>query len=293
MLNDTIKNLDIMLVCLKSYGIALTLFVMSGSYETEMLTRGFVAQVVKFVFLCRVPVLSRLIILVYAKIMKADFYGHDVGDFDCLLSFFLRSRDLSVKMRGQDLVDGFVSPAEGKIVFWDKLSHNDTMPIKGAGFTVSKLLGRDAPHFQTGAVIYLSPGNYHHVHAPIDLVVEDYYELPGKLESVAPAMIKKFPQLFAENLRQVILAKTRKGASVAIVLVGAKNVGSIQCPKLAGWEPGMDISFAKGEALGFFSLGSTVVMLLDEDIPSPVEINSSVDVIDLLFIAGDRDDASH
>lgn len=254
-----------------------------NTHQTPMLTRGLVAKLVRFLFLCRIPVLSTVIIFVYAKIMKADYYGHKIQDFDCLLSFFLRKRDLTVKMRGQDLVQGYVSPAESSIAFWGKLSHNATMPIKGAGFTIAKLLDREAPYFQTGIVFYLSPGNYHHVHAPVDMVVEDYYEVPGKLESVAPQLIKRLPMLFAENLRQVILAKDDAGRQLALVLVGAKNVGSIHCPKLAGFEPGVGVRFSKGEPVGFFSLGSTVVMLMDRHIEPGLDVGDTIDVIDPLF----------
>ena len=256
----------------------------------EMITKGFLAQVVKHIFLCRIPVLSTIIIWVYAKIMSADFYGHSIRDFDCLLSFFLRRRDLTAKMRGQNLKKGFVSPAEGSIVFWGKLSHNSTMPIKGAGFTVSKLLGFAAPEYQTGFVIYLSPGNYHHVHAPDNITVEGFYELPGALKSVAPSLIDAHPQLFAENLRQVVIARTQSGKKVAIVLVGAQNVGAIHCPKLIGWEPGVEISYEKGEPIGYFSLGSTVVVLSDQDVPPPYELGAEVDVLDPLF--GETDESN-
>lgn len=255
----------------------------------EMLTKGVIAHVVRFVFLCRIPVLSKVIIWVYAKIMLADYYGHKLSDFDCLLSFFLRTRDLSVKMRKLKLIKGVVSPAEGEITWWDNLSHNDTMPIKGAGFTVSRLLGFDAPHFQTGMVFYLSPGNYHHVHAPCNMTVEGYFEIPGKLDSVAPSVIEKKPMLLAENLRHVILATTEEGMRMALVLVGAQNVGSIHCPRLAGWEQEEGVTFKKGEALGYFSLGSTVVMLVDQDVPK--KDITTVDVLDQLF--GEDVDSRH
>ena len=255
---------------------------MSKIDHPEMLTRGLVAHVVRFVFLCKIPILTPLIIMVYARLFNADFYHHHLREFPNLLAFFLRDRDLSAKMRSVALEEGMVSPAESKIAFWDKLSHNDTMPIKGAGFTVSKLLGFDAPHFQTGIVFYLSPGNYHHVHAPCDMTVEGYFEIPGKLESVAPSLIKKMPQLFAENLRHVVLARTSDNRRLAIVLVGAKNVGNIHCQKLAGFEAESGISYKKGELLGYFTLGSTVVMLLDEDLPSLVPVGSPIDVLDSL-----------
>ena len=243
-------------------------------------------RMVKWLFLCRIPVLSRCIIWVYAKVTGADYYGHSLQDFDSLLAFFLRTRDLRAKLRGQDLVEGYVSPVEGQITFWDKLSHNDTMPIKGAGFTVSRLLGFDAPNLQTGIVFYLAPGNYHHVHAPIDMEVEQFFELPGKLEQHNPERIKNNPMLYAENKRQVIVAKSTRGERLVLVLVGAKNVGSISCPKLAGWKEGDVVSFKKGEPVGFFSLGSTVVLLLDHAVPQ--QDRKIIDVIDPLFGEGEE-----
>ena len=174
-----------------------------------------------------------------------------------------------------------VCPAEGKVTFLDVMTHNDTMPVKGAGFTVSKLIGRDAPEYESGLVIYLAPGNYHHVHSPADKVIEEYYEVAGKLESVAPALLKKNPMLYAENLRHVLIARTVKGTRLALVFVGAKNVGGIFCPKLAGWEPGQQVSYKKGEAVGFFSLGSTVVLLAGGGVEwKPHQVGQPVDVME-------------
>ena len=136
-----------------------------------MRTPGLLAKFVKWLFYCRLPVLSHFIIWVFVLLMKAYSYGQPLTSFDSLLSFFLRKKDLSVKMRTQRLVDGLTSPAESTITFLGKLSHNDTMPIKGAGFTVAKLLGRPSPEYISGCVFYLSPGNYHYVHAPCDMVV--------------------------------------------------------------------------------------------------------------------------
>lgn len=250
---------------------------------SEMMTRGLVAQVVRFFFLCRIPGISTLLIWCYAKYFQANFYEHSLKDFDCLLAFFLRSRNLSSKMRGQDLISGYVSPVEGVVQFWGKLSHNSTLPIKGAGFTVSRLVGFEAPFLQSGIVFHLAPGNYHHVHAPIDMVVEDYFELPGLLRSVSVETVKNNPMLYAENYRHVLVAKSQHGERFVMVLVGAKNIGSISCPKLAGWNLGDEVEFSKGEELGFFSLGSTVVLLLDRAIePSKLE-GDCVDVIDSLF----------
>jgi|GEM_PF-3672898 phosphatidylserine decarboxylase len=254
--------------------------------ETQMMTHGISAYIVRWFFLCRLPLLSTAIIWLYASYFQANFYGHKLKDFDCLLSFFLRTRDLSAKMRGQDLISGYVSPVEATIQYWGKLSHNNALPIKGAGFTVAKLLGFEAPHFVTGIVLYLPPGNYHHVHAPVDMVVEDYIELPGHLLALKENASHKNPMIYCENYRHVIVARSHHGERFALVLVGAKHIGSIACPKLAGFEKGKDVGFEKGEEIGFFSLGSSVVLLSDRSIPMLKNIGDCIDVIDVLFDEG-------
>lgn len=256
--------------------------------ETESLvvrTPGIGAYLVRAVFLCRIPGLRWLIITIYAYFFNAKYYGHNAASFDSLLSFFLRTRlDLAAKKRGLNLEDQGVSPAEGVVTFLGDLTHNDTMPIKGAGFTVSKLLGREAPEFERGAVFYLSPGNYHHVHSPADIEITQYLEIPGRLDRVSPSMLKKNPMVYSENLRHVLIGKTQKGSDIAIVLVGAKNVGSILCPKFSGWEYGQTVSYSKGEPLGYFSLGSTVVVLLGSGARwKSCEQGQAIDVMDTLF----------
>lgn len=250
---------------------------------SEMMSYGIASHIVRRLFLCRIPGISSALIWLYAWIFQAKWYGHNLGDFDCLLSFFLRSRDLSAKMRGQDLVSGYVSPVEGVIQFCGKLSHNSTVPVKGAGFTVSKLVGFEAPFLQSAMVFYLGPGNYHHVHAPVDMTVIDYFEIPGRLQAVTEHTVKKKPMVYAENYRHVVVAKSHHGERLVMVLVGAKNIGNISCPKLVGFQDGDQVQFSKGEALGFFSLGSSVVLLLDKHIEPAKLVGDSIDVIDALF----------
>lgn len=251
----------------------------------EMMTQGVIAHILRWFFLCRIPVLSSILIWCYATYFKASFYHHKLSDFDNVLSFFLRNRDLSVKLRGLGLVGGYVSPVEGTVQFVEekKLPHNSAMPIKGAGFTVSRLVGFEAPFLQSAMVFYLSPGNYHHVHAPTNMVVEDYFELPGALHSVGAKSVYRKKMLYAENYRHVIIARNENDERFVMVLVGAKNIGNISCPKLAGWQPDDEVSFTKGEEIGFFSLGSAVVLLLDRPILSRYSEGQNIDVLDVLF----------
>lgn len=256
--------------------------------SSGMMTQGVSAHIVRWLFLCRIPIVSSILIWCYARFYNAKFYHHTLRDFDCLLSFFLRNRDLSAKLRGLGLVGGYVSPCEGTIQFIEKkkLPHNSTLPIKGAGFTVSRLVGFDAPFLQSAIVFYLSPGNYHHVHAPVNMVVEDYFELPGALHHIGPKTLKRRKMIYAENYRHVVIARSEGGERFVMVLVGAKNIGSISCPKLAGWQPDDEVSFSKGEEIGFFSLGSSVVLLLDKPISLKYSEGQSIDVLDTLFDEG-------
>jgi phosphatidylserine decarboxylase len=123
--------------------------------------------------------------------------------------------------------------------------------------------------------IYLAPYNYHRVHMPIagELVAAHY--VPGDLFSVNEATVALVPGLFRRNERVNLHFKTAHGPA-ALIFVGALNVGSISTPwtgeirpRKRGVVETLDISTAprdlgKGDLLGWFNMGSTVILLLPE-----------------------------
>lgn len=187
--------------------------------------------------------------------------------------FVTRERDIACP------VDGVVSQLglikEGRI-----------FQAKGFNFTVTELLGgsaeRAAP-FSNGefTTLYLSPRDYHRIHMPIDGRLKEMIYIPGKLFSVNPATAASVPRLFARNERVVALFDTKAGP-MAIVLVGAMIVASINTvwhgevtpPKqkaVTSWSYTDDTVYQRGDEIGHFKLGSTVLVLFG---PNAVEWNS-------------------
>jgi len=168
----------------------------------------------------------------------------------------------------------FISPADGFISQGGRLQVNKLLQAKGIYYTLEQLLAcsDEAKKYYSGdfVTIYLSPKDYHRIHMPIDgnLVKQTY--IPGKLFSVQPFTTENIPGLFSRNERLVLHFETAFGP-MALVLVGATIVGCI------GTAWGGDIPrhnkihtqvfekplpIQKGSELGYFKLGSTVIMTL-------------------------------
>jgi len=123
------------------------------------------------------------------------------------------------------------------------------------------------------ATIYLSPKDYHRIHMPVDGTLREMIYVPGKLFSVNPVTAENVPNLFARNERVVCIFDTLAGP-MAMVLVGAMIVGSMETTwagviapepaRLTHWRyQGKDaIRINKGQEMGRFRLGSTVVLVM-------------------------------
>ena len=127
------------------------------------------------------------------------------------------------------------------------------------------------------ANIYLSPRDYHHYHAPCDLSVLQALYIPADLYSVAKKFLLKIPNLYAKNERVILKCKMRNGGILWMVFVGALNVGKmrfdfdarIQTNACANREGALyeyeNLKFKKGDHLGNFELGSTIVLVVQSE----------------------------
>ncbi len=185
-----------------------------------------------------------------------------VDAFTSLNDFFTRALRPGLRPIAE-AAGGFVSPADGVLSFVGRLDANAALPdgvhVKGQGWTAAELLGRPAPEFAHGhaAVIYLSPRDYHRVHAPAAARVAAVTPLPGARYPVNQLGLREVPSLFTRNLRTVFSLDTADLGRLELIMVGATNVGRIS----ASVGPGMDVEV--GAELGQFNLGSTVVLLWD------------------------------
>ncbi len=173
-----------------------------------------------------------------------------------------------------------VSPVDGAVGECGVIRSGVLMQAKGQYYDLSALLAHDhaeTAHFQNGHYVtaYLSPKDYHRVHIPLDGELISMTYVPGRLFSVQPLVIDHVGSVFARNERVVCIFNTLMGR-VAVIFVGAMIVGSVVTswhgevrPGSSGithWEYSSNQHrFTKGDEIGYFQLGSTVIMLTQEN----------------------------
>jgi phosphatidylserine decarboxylase len=173
---------------------------------------------------------------------------------------------------------------DGRVSQFGKIIGDNIFQAKGHNYSLTTLLGGRpelASVFKGGdfATIYLSPKDYHRIHMPINGKLTDMLHVPGELFSVNPLTAANVPGLFARNERVVTIFDTAAG-KVAIVLVGATIVASIETVWAGNITPPagktvqhwqyeeQDIQLNKGDEMGRFKLGSTIVVCFE---PNAIE----------------------
>ena len=198
----------------------------------------------------------------------------DPGHYATFNDFFTRA----LKPGMRPIADAaLVSPVDGAISQFGDIQGEQVFQAKGHHYSATALVGGDsalASRFTDGsfATLYLSPRDYHRIHMPCDGRLMRMIHVPGDLFSVNPATARGVPGLFARNERVVCVFEAAHGPFV-LVLVGATIVGSMATvwhgvvnPPRVGqvreWRyDDQRIALRRGEEMGRFLLGSTVVML--------------------------------
>lgn len=204
----------------------------------------------------------------------------DYRQFQTFNDFFTRELKADVRDMPVD-PNALVSPVDGCISECGKIEKDQLLQAKGAYFNLHDLLGGDesvASHFENGdfMTIYLSPKDYHRFHMPVAGELKKMIYVPGKLFSVNPASVKNIPGLFAKNERVICIFETDIG-KVALIAVGAMIVGSMSMKwhgvvgpqsarEIKTWEyDSQKITFNRGDEVGHFRLGSTVILLTEKN----------------------------
>jgi len=204
-----------------------------------------------------------------------EAHDPDVLSYKSFNDFFTRP----LKPGARPMADAdFVCPVDGAISQFGAVDDHHILQAKGHRFTTTELVGGDpalAAHFRHGsfANLYLSPKDYHRLHMPCDGTLTRMIYVPGALFSVNPVTARGVPNLFARNERVVCVFESPDHRTFAMVLVGATIVGSMatvwhgvvnpkRTGKVAEWDyAGQGIALNKGEEMGRFLLGSTIIML--------------------------------
>jgi phosphatidylserine decarboxylase len=206
------------------------------------------------------------------RIDLAEAEQADLEHYPTFNAFFTRALRAGARVieGGADTV---VSPADGTLSEFGALDADTLLQAKGRGYSLAALLGEsgarvDALLGGSYCTVYLSPRDYHRVHAPLDAALTRTRYIPGRRFSVSLATAASIDRVFCRNERAVCWFDTKWGPMV-VVLVGALNVSSISTfsrgeiasgvPQL--WEEPAPLRVARGAEIGRFNLGSTVVVL--------------------------------
>ncbi|MGK2946131.1 MAG: archaetidylserine decarboxylase [Candidatus Malihini olakiniferum] len=233
----------------------------------------------------------------YYKINMQEAQYPDTAAYHTFNDFFMRP--LRPDVRSIDPhANRLVHPADGMLSQMGTIVEGKLIQAKGFNYSLEALLAGNyimAEQFRDSlfAITYLSPRDYHRVHMPCNGVLREMIYVPGELFSVNLFTAKNVPNLFARNERVICLFDTHFGPMVQI-LVGAIIVGSIETvwsgavrPPCEGiikrWtyppvcEPGA-IALQKGEEMGRFKLGSTVINLFS---PNKLQFAAHLKIMDI------------
>ncbi len=209
----------------------------------------------------------------------AEAANPDIASYPSFNEFFTRP----LKAGARPLAEAdFLCPVDGAISQFGAIERDQIFQAKGHSYSTTALVGGDrqlAEQFENGsfATLYLSPRDYHRIHMPCAGRLTRMIYVPGALFSVNPTTARGVPGLFARNERVVCVFESAFGPFV-LVLVGATIVGSMATvwhgvvnPPRPGvvrewrYDDSTSVDLKKGDEMGRFLLGSTVVMLFPKD----------------------------
>lgn len=214
--------------------------------------------------------------------MSEALYPHP-EHYKTFNEFFTRQLKPEVRqIAGGD--DVLIQAVDGAVSQFGDIHQDSIFQAKGHNYSLTTLLGGKpelAKPFKNGkfATIYLSPKDYHRIHMPVEGTLTDMVYVPGELFSVNPLTAENVPGLFARNERVIAFFDTPAG-KMAMVLVGATIVASIETvwsgtvtppagKNVQHWQYGSDdeaaVKLEKGDELGRFKLGSTIVVCFEKD----------------------------
>ena len=250
------------------------------AYSQYLLPKYWLTSIVYHVARIRHPGFKDFLITRFVR-----FYGVDTRDtkldvpaqFLTFNEFFIRELADGTRPIDSD-VRALTAPVDGTVSQVGQLHGNAILQAKGIEYSLDDFLATDiddARAYADGsfATFYLAPYNYHRVHAPIAGTLVSATYVPGNLFSVNTATTETIRGLFRRNERLILRFGTAYGPA-AVIFVGALNVGSISTPWSGVIRPrssgvaatinlgGEPVKVNKGDLLGWFNMGSTVVLLL-------------------------------
>jgi phosphatidylserine decarboxylase len=220
-------------------------------------------------------------IRLYTRLNSVNLEEAEITDrygYESLNAFFTRALKSGARPLDEN-TDNWLCPVDGTVSQAGGIENGRVFQAKGHDYSLLELLGGDqqqAALFKNGkfATLYLSPRDYHRIHMPVDADLVSMTYVPGRLFSVASYTVNAIPRLFARNERVICRFDSQQGPLI-MVLVGAINVSATETIwhglvtssdglKRFDYPPG-EVSLHRGDEMGRFNLGSTVILVTDEN----------------------------
>lgn len=219
------------------------------------------------------PVVAKSLIRAFARYYRVDLRDAlqpSLASYNSFNEFFTRSLVAGARPIAND-PKAVVSPADGYLSQFGKITNGCLLQAKGRDFSLEKLLydANLAHNYNNGSflTVYLSPRDYHRIHAPTSSRIQRTIEIPGKLFSVNDSTVNTIPKIFCKNERLVCVFD-----DYVVVLVGALLVASIQTAWDGPRSPYQVVRkrlvsrpFNRGDEIARFLIGSTVIVLFPKD----------------------------
>lgn len=212
---------------------------------------------------------SRLLIPWFAKSYGIPLHEaeKELHEYHTLNEFF--TRRLKIGMRPLQLSDsGLISPVDARVTYMGEITSGTILNVKGQDYSVSELINHSPrlPAYEHGYafVLYLSPTDYHRIHAPVSGTMLEKEHIRGKVYPVNDFGMRHMGKVLSRNERLITYIRHARG-EVALIKVGAMNVSSIR------YSDDKAVSWNQGDDLAYFEFGSTVVLLTQNGTfqPSP------------------------
>lgn len=208
----------------------------------------------------------------YINLFKIDMSEFKKYDEYATLNELFTRKFVKKRVFSSDKKD-FISPCDGVCFECGNSENNIALSIKDRSYSLKKLLDTSYENTEFEYLnIYLSPKNYHCYHSPCDMQILNALYIPGDLKSVNKSSLLRFKSVYDTNERVVLSCKFSDDFKFWLVFVGALNVGKMKfifderiqtnakylSKTLYKYE---NLFFKKGDMLGNFELGSTIVVL--------------------------------
>lgn len=223
------------------------------------------------------PPLAKAVVHLYSRAYDVRLEECEQTSWESFDAFFTRTLRANARpLDGDERT--ILSPADGRLDAPGRVDDDAVYMVKGRPYRAEELLGSadEARRYRGGSacVIYLSPRDYHRVHAPVSGVVSEVRSMPGDYYPVNAIGLQHVPNLFVRNRRVAIAIDTAPETGlgrVTLVMVAAIVVGRITVTGVEGRDvPFGDhrlsppVAIGRGDEVGIFHLGSTVVMFLEK-----------------------------